>query len=300
MTGAAKRSPELDGLAWNDNGQSVMSGSVLELFQSLDRAFLALGAAWNATEYRFPTFVSARQLHRLDYFRSFPHLATFPVCLDDEDANLGDFVDGPVIDDQGQLKLTRHRPIEDVLTPAACYHLYIHLQDTESSGCRYLTTRNTCFRREEYYRPLERQWSFSMREIVAIGTLDEVGEFLQSTQAMVNRLLAAIDLPVEWEVASDPFFRPSRNAKYVAQLVNPTKLEAVFDGHLAIASVNLHQDHFGRTYDIRQSGDYAYTGCVAFGIERWVYAVVSRFGPDPARWPVLADVSASASEWATS
>ena len=190
MTAAAKHSLELDGLAWNDNGQSVMSGCVLELFQSLDRAFLSLAAAWGATEYRFPTFVSARQLHRLDYFRSFPHLATFPVCLDDEDANLGDFVDGPVIDDHGHLKLTRQRPIEDVLTPAACYHLYIHLQDTESSGCRYLTTRNTCFRREEYYRPLERQWSFSMREIVAIGTLDEVGNFLQSTQAMVNRLLA--------------------------------------------------------------------------------------------------------------
>jgi hypothetical protein len=80
----------------------------------------------------------------------------------------------------------------------------------------------------------------------------------------------------------------------MAQLVNPTKQEAIFDGHLAIASVNLHQDHFGRTYDIRQSGDYAYTGCVAFGLERWVYAIVSRFGDDPARWPALADVNAAA------
>jgi hypothetical protein len=188
MTAGAKKSPELEGLAWNDNGQSVMSGSVLELFQSLDQAFLSLAAAWDATEYRFPTFVSARQLHRLDYFRSFPHLATFPVCLDAEDDNLGDFADGPVLDAQGHVQLTRQRPIEDVLTPAACYHLYIHLQDTESPGCRYLTTRNTCFRREEYYRPLERQWSFSMREIVAIGTLDEVDAFLRSTQAMVNSL----------------------------------------------------------------------------------------------------------------
>jgi seryl-tRNA synthetase len=293
MSAGATNSPELDGLAWNDNGQSVMSGPVLELFQSLDRAFLTLAAAWNATEYRFPTFVSARQLHRLDYFRSFPHLATFPVCLDAEDANLGDFVDGPVLDDHGQLQLTRPRPIEDVLTPAACYHLYIHLQDTGSSGCRYLTTRNTCFRREEYYRPLQRQWSFSMREIVAIGTHDEVAAFLHTSQEMVNRLLAAIDVPVDWEVANDPFFRPSRNAKYVAQLVNPTKQEAVFDGHLAIASVNLHQDHFGRTYEIRRSDDYAYTGCVAFGLERWVYAIVSRFGPDPAGWPALPDVYSS-------
>jgi seryl-tRNA synthetase len=295
MTAPTTISPELDGLAWHDNGQSVMSGPVLGLFESLDQAFLSLAAAWNASEYRFPTFVSARQLHRLDYFRSFPHLATFPVCLDAEDANLGDFVDGPVLDDHGHVHLTRPRPIEDVLTPAACYHLYIHLQNTESSGCRYLTTRNTCFRREEYYRPLERQWSFSMREIVAIGTLEEVRDFLHVTHGMVNELLAGIDLPVAWETANDPFFRPAGNAKYMAQLVNPTKQEAVFDGHLAIASINLHQDHFGRTYDIRRSGDYAYTGCVAFGLERWVYAFIKRFGADPTGWPRLDDVLTVAS-----
>jgi hypothetical protein len=124
-----------------------------------------------------------------------------------------------------------------------------------------------------------------MREIVAIGGLEEVRQFLQSTRAMVDRLLAAIGLPVSWEVASDPFFRPSSNAKHVAQLVNPTKHEAVFDGHLAIASVNLHQDHFGRTYHIRQAGADAYTGCVAFGLERWVYAIAQHFGSDPAGWP---------------
>jgi seryl-tRNA synthetase len=277
--------PHLDGLTWHDNGQAVLSGPALKLFHDLDRAFLALATHWDADEYRFPTFVSARELHRLDYFRSFPHLATFPVCLDHEDANLGDFVDGSVLDDHGRLQLSRTRPIEDVLTPAACYHLYIHLQGTENVSPRYMTTRNVCFRREAFYRPLQRQWSFSMREIVSIGSLDEVRDFLHSTRAMVNRLLAAIGLPVSWDVANDPFFRPSTNAKHVAQLVNPTKQEAVFDGHLAIASVNLHQDHFGRTYGIRQAGADAYTGCVAFGLERWVYAIAQHFGTDPTGWP---------------
>jgi hypothetical protein len=69
------------------------------------------------------------------------------------------------------------------------------------------------------------------------------------------------------------------------QKVNPTKKELVFGGDLAIGSVNLHQDHFGATYEISRGGQDAFSGCVAFGLERWLYAVTHTFGPDPDGWP---------------
>jgi hypothetical protein len=284
---ASARGAQLDGLTWHSNGQSVLSGRLLDLFERIDRSLAGLAWAWGAEEYRFPTFVSARELQRLDYFRSFPHLVTFPVCLDGDEGNLRSFADGSPVDGEDHVQLTRPSPIADVLTPAACYHVFIHLQGTTADEPRYLTTRNTCFRREAYFSPLERQWSFSMREVVAIGSLEEVRWFLASCQSLLDRMLEALGLPVEWQVATDPFFRPSSSGKHLAQLVNPTKKEAVFDGRLAIASLNLHQDHFGRIFAIRRGGADAYSGCVAFGLERWLYAFTTCFGPDPAGWPSL-------------
>ncbi len=130
-----------------------------------------------------------------------------------------------------------------------------------------------------------------MREIVCIGSRAEVVDFLTRTRDAVDALCRALELPVDWAVATDPFFQPTRNAKYLAQRVQPTKHEALFGGDLAIASVNLHEDHFGEAFGIRRAGRPAVTGCVAFGIERWLYALTDRHGPDPAGWP---DVAAAA------
>ena len=57
---------------------------------------------------------------------------------------------------------------------------------------------------------------------------------------------------------------------------------------IAAASFNNHEQHFGRAFSIRlASGDYAHTGCVAFGWERWVIAFVNQHGPDENRWPQI-------------
>ena len=154
------------GLRWVGNGQSVLFGPLLELAERLDRRFLSLASQWGAADHRFPPFLGATVLERIDWFRSFPQLATFPACLAEDDANLARFTDGQPVDAEGTIHPTALAPIRDVLTPAACYHLYDHHAGQSFDGPRYFTTRNTCFRREVEYVPLERQWSFSMRVIV--------------------------------------------------------------------------------------------------------------------------------------
>jgi len=274
---------DVPGLRWLANGQSVLSGPLLALADRLDTQFLKWAADFGAGDYRFPTFLPASVLERIDWFRSFPQLATLPACLDAGEENLARFTEGsPVVD--GAVRPTALAPIRDVLTPAACYHVYDHLAGRRLDGPLYLTTRNTCFRREERYEPLERQWSFSMREIVCVGTADETHSFLEAASAEVDRYVAAIGLPVAWERASDPFFRPSKNPQYLMQQVDPTKFELVFDARLAIASTNLHHDHFGRAFDIVRDGEPARTACIAFGIERWLSAFVHHFGTG-GPWP---------------
>ena len=279
--------PAIAELRWMENGQSAISGKLLELDRKLDGLFLRWAAAWRAREYRFPTFIPASELAKLDYFRSFPHLVTFPVVLDASEENLRRFAAGEPLNDRGELTLTQAAPIRDVLTPAACYHFYVQFQGEALEAPRYVTTRATCFRREAYYAPLQRQWSFSMRELVCIGTADEVKEFLVATQARVDRLFRRLGWPVEWQLATDPFFNPSLNPKYVAQKLEPVKTEMVFQGQLAIGSVNFHRNYFGEAFRIARNGEEAYSGCVAFGGERWLYAWLVQYGADEANWPDL-------------
>ncbi|MEO7443389.1 MAG: hypothetical protein ABIW46_07650 [Acidimicrobiales bacterium] len=275
------------GLTWAPNGQCTLSGPMLALADRLDRRFVDMAGRFGATELRFPTFIAAAELERIDYFRSFPHLATFPVCLDDDEANLARFTGGDPVADDGRVQLSGLAPVREVLTPAACYHLYAHHRDQTFDGPRWFTTRATCFRREAYYRPLERQWSFTMREIVFMGSAPEARAFLEEATGMVDAFVGELDLRLRWTTASDPFFQPSRNPQYLMQRIDPTKHELVFEDRLAIASRNLHHDHFGRAFSIGRQGQPVHTACVAFGIERWLAAFVHQFGPDEGSWPAV-------------
>lgn len=272
------------GLAWAPNGQATLSGPLLTLADRLDRRFLALASRWDAEELRFPTFIAAAELERIDWFRSFPHLATFPVSLAPDEPNLDRFTAGdPLVD--GAVQLADLAPVRDVCTPAACYHLYAHHRGADFDGPRWFTTKATCFRREDHYEPLERQWSFTMREVVCMGTAGEAAGFLDEAAALVDELTTALGLELRWDLATDPFFRPSANPQYLMQRIDPTKHELLFDDRLAIASRNLHHDHFGRAFSIERDGAPVHTACLAFGVERWLAAFVRQFGPDEAGWP---------------
>jgi seryl-tRNA synthetase len=274
---------KLDGIFWNQNGQTALSGMPLAMIRQLDRLFLGWAGERRAVEYHFPLFIDARELDKLDYFRSFPHLVTFPVTLDSTAEHLKEFSRQAGLDETGAVRLGKCSPVHEVLTPAACYHFYVLFQGTSLESARILTTVATCFRREAYYRPLERQWNFTMREIVCIGTAEEVKEFLSAYRSRLERFFSEVDLPIAWQNATDPFFDPSRNPKFIAQKLEPVKTEMVSGGELAIGSINFHRNFFGETFEILREGEPAFSGCVAFGVERWLFALLSRFGPDSLR-----------------
>jgi seryl-tRNA synthetase len=278
-------------LHWSPSGQSGLSGPLLELADDCDEAFRILARRWAAGEERHGATLPAAALQRVDYLRSFPHQATFPLRLAPDEANLAAFRDEPLTR-ENQVKFTRTAPVTEVLTPAACYHLYHAHQEQQLDAPLYLTTKNTCFRTESHYEPLRRQWAFTMREIVCLGSADAAAQFLAQARAAADMLLDAIDIPVGWPVATDPFFQPARNPQYLMQRVSPSKNEATY-GTLAIASANLHHDHFGEAFGISTGDRPAHSACLAFGIERWLYAIMDRHGEDPARWPSVAKAASA-------
>ena len=275
------------GMRHRERGQTVLNGDLLELDRRLDTVFTGWARRWNAQEYRFPACIEARHLDRLDYFRSFPHLATFPVTLERGGDTIERFSASDPCSAEGAVALGALDTVRHVLTPAACYHVYVELEGEVLDAPRYITTRATCFRNESTYTPLERQWNFSMREIVCLGTAAEVEDFLLRTTRVINHFSAGLNLPVEWADATDPFFSPAGNPKYLFQKLEPVKRELVLDGELAIASTNFHHAHFGESFEILRGDDHAFSGCVAFGMERWLSAFLRAYGENSADWPAV-------------
>ncbi|MEO8217373.1 MAG: aminoacyl--tRNA ligase-related protein, partial [Acidobacteriota bacterium] len=166
------------------------------------------------------------------------------------------------------------------------YHLYVLHQGQRFDRVRYFTTGAVCFRREESYKPLQRQWSFRMREIVCFGTLQEVRAFLEQSRRDIERIASALSIGLGWQQATDPFFDPMRNASFLMQKVDPVKMEMVFRDELAIGSMNLHRQHFGTAFQIERDGEPVHSACVAFGMERWLFALLQIFGTRYELWPL--------------
>jgi hypothetical protein len=193
--------------------------------------------------------------------------------------------------------LLRAAPLDGVMPPAACYHVYHGLEGARLEAPPvFVTTRGRCFRDEAEFKPsLGRLRVFEMREIVALGSREGVEEFRQSMIDRVRDLVTELDLAGRIEIATDPFFlqgpgNESRGRRLMQQVL-PLKyeLQLTLDAigrSCAVASFNHHLDFFGRRFRIRlDSGATAHTGCVAYGLERWVLAFLCQHGTHARDWP---------------
>jgi hypothetical protein len=57
---------------------------------------------------------------------------------------------------------------------------------------------------------------------------------------------------------------------------------------IAISSFNNHERFFGEAFNIRlPDGLPVTTACAAFGVERWMLAILMAHGTDAANWPTF-------------
>jgi hypothetical protein len=106
----------------------------------------------------------------------------------------------------------------------------------------------------------------------------------------MDRILAlaqSLGMNVALEAATDPFFgggeaRGRKLLQQVKQLKYELRAQLDVQGtQLAISSFNLHETFFSRRFGFRlHDGGDAYSGCVAFGLERWALALARALGPD--------------------
>jgi hypothetical protein len=174
------------------------------------------------------------------------------------------------------------------LPHATCFGAYLFFEGRTLATDTLVTLVNRCFRNESNYAGLRRLLSFQMREIVALGSSRYTHQVLEDFTDRIHRFSGALGLDLAFEAASDPFYERG-GSRDVLQRLSPVKHEFQY-GDLAIASVNIHRNFFGERCNITfapqsltdtdnsngangSASSYAFTSCVAFGLERWLAAL---------------------------
>ena len=226
-------------------------------------------------------------IEQVDYLDNFPQLAGSVHSFSGSEAKareLSAMVHG------GEDWEAMLSPTDVMLTPAACYPVYPTFSGLIPDGGRLVTVLGWVFRHEPSDEPTRLQ-SFRMREYIRVGRPDDVVAWRDAWLERGLGLLQALQLPVQSDVASDPFFGRAGKMMAASQVEQRLKFEILcpvisVEKPTAICSFNWHQDHFSSVFGIRNADDsIAHTACLGFGLERVTLALIKTHGFDPGEWP---------------
>ena len=272
-----------------------LRGDVLALFEQIQQlAAESAGGSGTTSDgpceaWRLPAALALATLARASYFESFPQWLTLAAHLREDAASLERVARSA---DPAAEARDACAPADAALPPAVCYHVYAALAGRVLSLPATVTAEGTCWRHEgDQLRPLARGWAFTMREGVCVGDSDAVAAFRACGIERARALADALSIDARLEEATDPFFRPTARGRELLQRLKGLKQELrlpVGEDTVAAASFNLHESFFGEAFDIRlPDGSPASSGCVAYGIERWLLAFLAAHGTSARDWPAL-------------
>ncbi|HEY9416983.1 MAG TPA: hypothetical protein VIQ30_19670 [Pseudonocardia sp.] len=255
------------------DGLAILGPGDIALRAEIEAEFAVLTSGFGALEVELPRLISIDDAASIDYFHNFPQLGMAVSGLIDPDAISRRAKAGDPGVEVSDLDEPRY-----VLPSAACYGLYFALRGVTVPDITLYTLRGNCFRRETHYTKLDRLLGFTMREVVAVGNRDAVEDFVTSAHGVLRNSAESFGIEAELVAATDPFFEPN-GARAKMQRLFPVKHELVSNRGVALASANYHRNFFGERCGIRLAdGEPAYTGCLGFGIERWISEVTQRRG----------------------
>ncbi|HYN81393.1 MAG TPA: hypothetical protein VES88_07825 [Gemmatimonadaceae bacterium] len=258
-----------------------LRGRARELMERIAFSLAELANEETGDEWSVPSGISFSTLERAQYFASFPQWLTAASHLSDDSSLLEEIA---MSKSPGCTARKAMQEPDAALSPAVCYHTYERLAGQRVPSPTLMTAEGVCWRYEgDRLAPLERGWAFRMREIVCLGTPAEVEDFRQRWMLRAVAFAESLGLTVETVQATDPFFAPTARGKAALQRIKALKHELIVrfpNGRsLAIASFNNHERFFGESFAISlDNGDAAASACVAFGIERWLLAVLATNG----------------------
>jgi len=265
-------------------GRGAVFEDILQRFNDL---VSRIAAPDNAEPLMFPPIVARKLIEKVGYMDNFPHLSGSIHSFFGTDAKAKELSAKVHAGERWEDMLD----ITDVmLTPAACYPVYPTFSGLLPQGGRLVTVLNWVYRHEPSDEPTRLQ-SFRMREFIRVGSPDEVVAWRDTWLQRGLELLKGLGLPVQSDVANDPFFGRGGKMMAASQRDQRLKFEILVpviseEKPTAICSFNWHQDHFSSVFGIETSDrQVANTACLGFGLERVTLALLKTHGFDPKQWP---------------
>ena len=275
-------------------GQVILRGMAAQLMSMIDgKVEREFARAFGAELEIYPNTIDSRTLDRCAHFTSFPEHMDFVAHLKQDLEVLNGFSSdcrergwSPGLHD-GRMAASQL-----AISPSCCYHCYEGMEGwTVEPPGRSVTATLACHRYEgANHRSLSRLRAFTMREVVFIGQPRFVIEARAKGEELIIQWAKDWELWCSFETANDMFFTQDYSVKASFQRLHQAKkelrLQVPSEGQsLSVFSSNFHAVTFGKAFSISVNGRPATTGCLAWGYERWVYAIFSQFGFDPAAWP---------------
>lgn len=182
---------------------------------------------------------------------------------------------------------------KNVLRHAACAPVYPYMENKVLKQDESLSffVSGKCFRNEETnLSELSRVNEFLMEEYVFIGNNDFITRNIEKSKELVRFWIKKFKLNAKSQNANDSFFASNFKKLKYFQIIGNSKVEYKFlipntEIYISCCSANFHRTHFSKPYNIKnENGEYCFTACFAFGIERLTYSFLSQKGLDIEKW----------------
>lgn len=260
MDKRAQATLQKTGFLSGDRGNVSLSGPAKELFENWVTFLSFLLKPYYEYSILAPSSISKRVLKRSKYLKHFP-----------------------------QQLFSKGK--NDFLTPAACLHFYQSLADKNLHHDASVLILAQCARTES------QKWNFPFRlshfhmmELVVIGQEKAVDQKRLRVQSLLLSTFHHFGFQGGFETATDAFFLGNKEGAKIIQKMKGLKQEfraTVGKDSVALASVNNHENYFGRCFGIKSYSDKdsATSFCAAFGIERLTAYGLLKWGADKKNWP---------------
>lgn len=257
-----------------NSGLATLNADVIKIMTLLDQCFSIWAKDFQSEFMIFPSLIKVSDLVELDYFHKFPHLGVLTASIKPNYLEKKEYINSQIKQEVSNHLLSSS---SYALPSAPCYNIFLHLKNTVQDVPNSFTTVAKCFRQEKYYEELARLLGFTVREFVYIGTDHEIASYISECKSKILNFSSSLGLSVEVKTADDPFY-DSKSHRAKVQKLFKIKEEILYDGKLALSSLNFHLNFFGKRCNIRLSSDeFIFSGCVGMGLERWVYALLDRY-----------------------
>lgn len=269
-------------------GLISLQNNALNLYRYFDNIFKGFAFELGAVEKSYPTLLPMDAYKKTGYLKTSPQYSIF-CCSPKEDIECLEHINSSIY--SGTLLDTINQP-EFALSPAACFHSYMELENSTVEKPCIITFNQNVFRHEGRFNwnDFGRLKDYHVREIVFFGDMEYVVHLRESVAKKTKQLIEDLNLNGRMCITFDPFVVPAMQKFKKIQIQEQSKYELQLsytnNNYLAVSSFNLHGTAFTEPFNIYINGcPKPVTGCVGFGIERWVLAFLSQYGLDIKEWP---------------